>query len=59
MKTMVLKFSMLDDFQVGECNECPLYNDETHKCQLLYRWKDCPLEERIINETEEDCEIVD
>ena len=59
MKTARVKFNLEDDFEAGDCVECPLYategldcyGEDYRFCQLGYLQDECPieLEERRMN----------
>ena len=51
MKTAKISFEVEDDFEVGDCEDCPLYamegadcyGDEYWSCQLGYTFSGCPI----------------
>ena len=52
MKKGKVKFDLEDDFEVGDCYDCPLYavlgegmyGDTEMACQLGYQSSECPIE---------------
>ena len=52
MKTAKIRFEVSNDFNVGDCYDCPLYavlgegmyGDTEMACQLGYRYDKCPIE---------------
>lgn len=48
MKIAKIKFMVKDDFETGDCFNCPLsiYDDDDHttRCSLGYRNCDCPIQ---------------
>lgn len=52
MKKAKISFEVEDDFETGDCVECPLYSiegddyygEDYRSCQLGYPYSECPIE---------------
>ena len=45
IKKFKYEFEVDDDFEIGCCYDCPLYNFTEELCQIGYRYEECPLKE--------------
>ena len=55
IKKFKYEFEVDDDFEIGCCYDCPLYNFTEELCQIGYRYEECPLKEVkeiVIRETQ-------
>lgn len=43
MKIVNLTLAVKDEFEIGDCDSCPLYKEDSKKCFLNYRHTECPL----------------
>ena len=49
IKKFKYEFEVDDDFEVGCCYDCPMYDFIEELCKIGWEYKECPLEEAAEN----------